>query len=150
MTFRHCWQQKIFGVANREAHLTIPGDRITPVPITNSATGLNRRLHPDNRFRCDFSMSGEAVVRYAITRSKTRSRPVFHGTIGWFGRTRGHAVINQMFQLRMPVWIRQSTLQKMSYRPTAADAVKSAVVVKAFEDIRLQPDLDRFGLGVTA
>ena len=55
-----------------------------------------------------------------------------------------------MFQLRMPVWIRQSTLQKMSYGPTAADAVKSAVGVKAFEDIRLQPDLNRFGLGVTA
>ena len=55
-----------------------------------------------------------------------------------------------MFQLRMPVWIRQSTLEKMSYRPTAANAIKSAVSVKAFENIRLQPDLNRFGLGVTA
>ena len=55
-----------------------------------------------------------------------------------------------MFQLRMPVGIRQSTLQKMSDRPTTADAIKSAVGVKAFEDIRLQPDLNRFGLGVTA
>ena len=55
-----------------------------------------------------------------------------------------------MFQLWMPVRIRQSTLQKMSYCPTAADAIKSAVGVKAFEDIRLQPDLNRFGFGVTA
>ena len=55
-----------------------------------------------------------------------------------------------MFQLRMPVGIRQSTLQKVTYRPTAADAIKSAVGVKAFEHIRLQPDLNRFGLGVTA
>ena len=55
-----------------------------------------------------------------------------------------------MFQLWMPVGIRQSTLQKMSYGPTAADAIKSAVSVKAFENIRLQPDLNRFGLGVTA
>ena len=55
-----------------------------------------------------------------------------------------------MFQLRMPVGIRQSTLQKVSNRPTAADAIKSAVGVKAFEHIRLEPDLNRFGLGVTA
>ena len=55
-----------------------------------------------------------------------------------------------MFQLRMPVWIRQSSLEEMPYRPTAADTIKSAVSVKAFENIWLQPDLNRFGLGVTA
>ena len=55
-----------------------------------------------------------------------------------------------MLQLRMPVWIRQSTLQKMSYRPASADAIKGAVGVKTFENIRLKPDLNRFGLGVTA
>ena len=38
----------------------------------------------------------------------------------------------------------------MTYGPTAADTIKSAVGVKAFQYIRLEPDLDRFGLGVTA
>ena len=50
----------------------------------------------------------------------------------------------------MPAGIGQSALQKMTYGTTSTDTVESAVGIKPFQDVRLEPDLYRSCLGITA